>query len=235
MMHVGYLEQYESYLVSAPPEQTFQMHVSGGGGHRDCFGVSLDRGVTCYVKPCNGTPASKTALYNEVAAWETAKLLGWSHLMAPTVLCNDIVSPVTMTATTSSLQVFRWDAQPAPVVTSLSTIEVVQAGTFDYLIAHSDRPENSNYLGVTPATSSSGEIHLKLIDNGFAYDFPNRPPQSVFVDQVRGRHLGQSVISAVKRLRVLAPVSPLTALLSPPAFAGLMARAERLVLDRCVE
>jgi len=78
-MNTIYLEHYETYLISAPIEDAFIMKVDGGGGHRNCFGVTLGGGVTGYVKPDNGTTLSTTAVLNEVAAWETAKLLGWSH------------------------------------------------------------------------------------------------------------------------------------------------------------
>ncbi len=219
--------------MAAPIEDRFRPLVTGGGGHQDCFGVTLVGGVTCYVKPDNGTQESYTAVTNEVAAWETVKLLEWSHLIAPTVLRRDIVSPITNTATTSSLQVFWAYAQPAPVVTSLSTLEVEQAGTFDYLIAHSDRPDNSNYLGVTSRTSTSGgQVRLKLIDNGFAFDYPNRSPNSVFVNAVRGRTLDHATVTAVEQLICSAESSPLPALLSGDAYANLMARAETLVLLR---
>ena len=229
-MNTDYLVRCEEYLTAAPVEDRFRPLVSSGGGHQNCFGVTLVGGVTCYVKPDDGTQPSRTAVSNEVAAWETVKLLEWPHLMAPTVLRTDIVSPITNTATTSSLQVFWAYAQPAPLVASLSTLEVEQAGTFDYLIAHSDRPENSNYLGVTlPTSTSGGQVRLKLIDHGFAFDYPNRLPNSVFVNSVRGRELDQATVAAVEQLISSAESSPLPALLSPDAYANLMARAESLV------
>ena len=182
------------------------------------------------MKPDNGTQQSYTAVTNEVAAWETVKLLEWPYLIAPTVLRKDIVSPVTNTATTSSLQVFWTYAQPAPVVTSLSTLEVEQAGTFDHLIAHSDRSDNSNYLGVTsPTSTSGGQVRLKLIDHGFAFDYPNRVPNSVFVNAIRGRELDPATLAGVEQLICSAEASPLAGLLSADAYANLMARAETLV------
>jgi hypothetical protein len=234
-MNTIYLEHYETYLISAPIEDAFIMKVDGGGGHRNCFGVTLGGGVTGYVKPDNGTTLSTTAVLNEVAAWETAKLLGWSHLMAPTVRRDDIVSPVTNTATTSSLQVFWWNAYPAPLVASLSPLEVEQAATFDYLIAHSDRSDGSNFLGVRTGTAPSGAVHLKLIDNGFSLGFPGRAPASVFVDRIRGRKLRESTITAVTRLTGLAPLSRLPALLTGQAYASLITRAERLVQTSVIE
>ncbi len=236
MMNTGYLAHYEAYLASAPIEDRFRPSVNGGGGHQNCFGVTLVGGVTCYVKPDNGTEHSYTAVTNEVAAWETVKLLGWPNLIAPTVLRSDIVSPITNTASISSLQVFWMYAQPAPVVTSLSTLEVQRAGTFDYLIAHSDRPDNSNYLGVTSATSTSGgQVGLKLIDHGFAFDYPNRDPNSVFVNMVHGRDLDGATVAAVEKLIGSAASSPLRGLLSADAYAKLIGRAERLVSLRQIK
>lgn len=233
LVETSYLANYEAYLATAPIEDCFIMQVNGGGGHQNCFGVTLVGGTTCYVKPNNGTDLSATAVSNEVAAWEAGKLLGWPHLIAPTVLRSDVISPITHTATVSSLQVFWWNAIPAPAITSLSTTEVEQAGTLDYLIAHSDRPATANFLGVTSATTTAGGlVHLKLIDHGFAFDVPNRSPSSVFVDEVRGRELNAETVTAVEQFIVHVPLSRLPALLSPDAYTSMIDRAEKLVSAR---
>ena len=208
--------------MAAPIEDRFRPLVTGGGGHQDCFGVTLVGGVTCYVKPDNGTQESYTAVTNEVAAWETVKLLEWSHRFHPRCCAETSSHQSPTPRRLHRCRSFWAYAQPAPVVTSLSTLEVEQAGTFDYLIAHSDRPDNSNYLGVTSRTSTSGgQVRLKLIDNGFAFDYPNRSPNSVFVNAVRGRTLDHATVTAVEQLICSAESSPLPALLSGDALREL--------------
>ena len=77
------LDQIEHYLLNAPilDRSAFQGH----GAHRSELFI-LSGGVGALCKPEDGIGEGRIAVTREVAAWRIARVLGWTDLMAATVL-----------------------------------------------------------------------------------------------------------------------------------------------------
>ena len=227
----------EHYLETATVLWSFAPSVQGGGGHPDKFGATLAGGITVFVKPAGTAPEGTRMVHNEVAAYETLKLLGWSDLTTTTVR-RYFVSPITNSTTVAVAQVLLSDVEVAPSITSLQASDVTRAATFDYLIANSDRGGQTNYLGTKGvyATSTTQSVnHLILIDHGYAFDFPNQQPQSIFVNERKGQPLPNSVLERVELFVLLAPSSPLPELLGLDSFGMVVERAKDLLSIRRIE
>jgi len=224
------LTAIEQHLNCAPVLYYYVPVVVGGGGHQNKFAAVLQGGVNVYVKPSWDMQDGIRAVKNEVAAYEVIKLLGFGDMMGTTVLRN-MASPDTMKSGPASLQVF-WPSAITPIsATSFDEAQITRAATFDHLILHTDR-QSQNWLAVEGTTTAGTVNHLKLIDNGFAFDWPGRPPGSAFVDLRRGQDLPSHVITAVERFIVNVPSSRLDTLLEPNVLESMLSRARSLVAGR---
>lgn len=197
----------------------------------------LDGGIALLAKPASGVGDGGCAARNEVAAWLVARLLGWSAMVAATVL-RPLRSPTSGTDEEMALQVLwpGYDFTPDP--STFDDEEVWCAAIFDWLISHSDRVGN-NWLGVPPAALpftgafSPHRQQLKLIDHGFAFDYPGRnAPASTFYEIKRGERAPDSCVERVEAFRQEAPNSSLAALIGDDPLQKLLQRADQLVADR---
>ena len=118
----------------------------------------------------------------EAAAWVLAKGLGWTDLVATTVLRETDAFPDVDEEVTTSLQVlwpgFELDAN----LDQFPDEDIWRAALFDVLIFHTDRTHN---WGAVPG---HGQKRLKLIDHGYAFrEWAGREFASSFANAKAGR------------------------------------------------
>jgi len=229
--HLGLLRQY---LEQAPVVYGYVPQLTAGGGHGNKIAVVLEGGVHALVKPASGAQDGLLAVQNEAAAWELACLLGWGELVAGTVI-RDVLPPQSGAPEPAAVQVMwpGYDWTPAPG--SFPEGETWKAAILDMLMLHSDRT-NNNWLGVPPAQLPfPGPVYgsrqqLKLIDHGFAFDFPGRANlSSSFVDLHRGNPIPADLLQAVGAGLAQVEASPVRAILDDMPFERLKARFEGLL------
>jgi hypothetical protein len=229
--------QLEAHLRDAKLLATFVPLTHGGGGHGQKFAAVLEGGVTIFVKPESGVVDGMTVIRNEVAAWEVAKLLGWTDMLATTVL-RRLVSPFSGVDETVAAQMIWHSPAPQPDIGSLDQGEVWRAAIFDYLIQHGDRG-GANWLGVggQPAAAPAGpygpqRMALKLIDHGFSFGFQNRVLTSRFYSAHQGQAIPAELLQGVEQLIADASASSLVALLSGQSLTGLIDRAAGILFTK---
>lgn len=208
------LDVLEGYLSEAPVDYAYVPALHGGGGHAGKFAVVLRGGVTAICKPASGTNDGGLAVRNEAAAWHVACLLGWPELVACTVV-RELPLPATGATEPMALQVMWPGLDFIPDIGTFTDEEVWKAALFDYLILHSDR---------------GSKQRLKLIDHGFAFNYPNRESlNSDFAAARRTFDIPQHLLEDVARFGSKAAASPLRSLLGGPPFDALVARVTGVV------
>lgn len=231
---VQHLDDLESHLKMAPPLYAFAPQVHGGGGHGGKFAIVLDGGVTVFCKPASGVNDGGRAARNEVAAWTVARLLGWSGIMAVTVL-RSMTSPATGVTEDMALQILWPGSDFTPDPSGFTDDEIWKAALFDSVIRHSDRT-NNNWLGVPPAAlpfpgpvPGQHRQQLKLIDHGYAFNYPGRDNlSSTFVERKRGQPVPDQHLAALRALVESAPASVLSELLEEQELRSLIARVNEI-------
>jgi len=163
-----------------------------GGAHGGKVRILLEGGVSALAKPEAGIAEGAQVVIREVAAWTLARELGWADLVACTVL-RDVPLVGGGTGRASVQLLWPDNAQPDFDITVYSEHDVWRAAIFDAVIAHADR--SHNWLGLP---DESGAYRLKLVDHGYALDFPGRSFESAFYK----RHEGEQIPDAYRaRLR----------------------------------
>lgn len=148
-----------------------------GGGHRSKQRLELDGGVYVLAKLGDDDSSSRMARA-EAAAWQVARVLGWSDLLAATVFRElDLPDVGVVPASVQVIwPVFEW----LPPLERFDPDLVQRAAVFDLIIRMSDRGGN-NWLGVAP---TGQEQVLKLIDHGHAFTGQGGT-SSAFVEHVK--------------------------------------------------
>ena len=223
----SHLHNVELYLETAPPLYYIDPP-PGGGGHPGKFGVVLEGGFHLLVKPSDTVDRGERVVKNEAAAWQAAKLMGCSYLMSMT-----IVRPFTSWQTgtlgvLSSAQVIWPAVMPGPSFADIREIQRAWIAAFDYVTHCTDRGKGQhNWLAVR--CSRTGDIQIKLFDNGFSWDF--RDGESEFVSDMRGQSLAEEILSGVRALNVGASAGPLASLLDDSQLENLSTRCGLILAD----
>lgn len=216
------LDELEGYLRHANvlSVATFPLH-----GAHPSFRVTLEGGVAVLAKPVDATPDAAKMVPREVAAWIVARALGWSDLLAATVL-REVPGIRETESVAASLQVLWPDFQPDAPLAVFRDDDVWRAAVFDVLIAQTDR-SGHNWLAVPPPGAEE-ESRLKLVDHGYAFDFEGRALASSFFAAKRGQPIPADVKATLARLVDEWPPPGLADLLEPEALTKLERRARRL-------
>jgi hypothetical protein len=229
-----HLDDLEAYLTNGASLYAFAPQVHGGGGHGGKFAIVLDGGVAVFCKPASGVNDGGRAARNEVAAWIVARLLGWTDLMAATIL-RSMPNPTTASNEDMALQVLWPGSDFTPDPSGFTDDELWKAALFDHIVWHSDRM-NNNWLGVPPAALPfpgpvpGHQQQLKLIDHGYAFNYPGRDHlSSSFVERKRGLQVPLPYLTAMQTLQALARSSDLSTLLDPGELGSLVARIDEIV------
>jgi hypothetical protein len=230
----GHLDDLENYLLHAAVLFAFEPAVQGGGGHAGKYAVVFDGGVTAYSKPSSGVADGGRAARNEAAAWAVARLLGWTDLMGATVI-RLMAHGHTGAVEEIALQILWPGSDFTPDPARFTDDEIWRAALFDQIILHSDRMSN-NWLGVPPMALPfpgavyGGQQQLKLIDHGYAFDYPARAVvSSSFVELRRGQTVPSPLLAALSSLRNSVPNSSLVQLLGSSELNALVARVDSVI------
>ena len=164
-----------------------------GGAHGGKVRILLEGGVSALAKPEVGIQDGDQLVIREVAAWALARELGWADLVACTVLRE---VPLVGGGTGRASVQLLWpdNAQPDFDINVYSEDDVWRAGIFDAVIAHCDR--GHNWLGLP---DESGAYRLKLVDHGYAFDFPGRSFESAFYDKHQGEAIPDTYRARLRR------------------------------------
>ena len=227
-----HLDALETYLRDAPLLYAFAPQVHGGGGHGGKFAAVLDGGVAVFCKPASGVGDAGRAARNEVAAWIVARQLGWTEMMAATIL-RSLRSPAGGNEEEMALQILWPGSDFTPDPSGFTDEEIWKAALFDYLIFHSDRT-NNNWLGVPPAALpfpgpvAGHRQQLKLIDHGYAFNYPGRDYlSSSFVERRRGATIPDELRGSVRSLAGSA-AGALSGLLDQSEIESLVTRVNEI-------
>jgi hypothetical protein len=156
-----HLDKLEAYLKEAPILHALQP-LGGGGGHAAKEVYVLDGGVTVLAKVDDGQPISGQMMRAERAAWILCRVVGWTDLLAATVIRRVPYNGAEHDA--SVCVVWAQTTVPPEPIVNFSDHDVTRAAIFDALIEHSDRTGN-NWTG-TPG--DHGQRRLKLFDHGYS-------------------------------------------------------------------
>ena len=205
--------------------------VHGGGAHPNKKRLLLEGGVQVIAKPSlEGNPDSERMMRREVAAWEVAKGLGLTGLVAATVLRT---VPHDSGDIEASVQVFWPDGNLfcAPIDV-FPDEDLWHAAVFDAVVAHGDHNGN-NWLAV-PAPGSPYPPRLKLVDNGHSFGYPSLqvPPNSTFYNHLQNQDLPEDCIEALERLADGFPIERLAELVEQEESERARERAEQLLQRR---
>lgn len=210
------LEHLEIYLRDAhvrfPKARPFQ-----GSPHR---GLLLDGGATALaIRKADGDRGASA----EAAAWEVAKLLGWTDLLSPTVLRR--LPPADGAADVlHAVRLALHGVHTHAPLTAFSDEDVWRAAAFDYMVFTTDR-HGGNYLAMELI---AGRPFLSLIDHEHAFDLPGRPFQSELFESKRADPVPDWVKHDVARFIEAFPGPVLGGLLSANSLARLEERAKKL-------
>jgi hypothetical protein len=176
------LEDLEDYLRQARILDVgeFAEH----GGHKS-FRFILEGGVGALAKPAHTAPgpdASWVVRY-EVAGWMVARDLGWTDLVATTVLRETDLFPGHTALVETSVQVLWPSFDRVADPSQFEDHDLWRAALIDRLILHTDRAHNN--WGAVPG---HGRPRLKLIDHGLAFGTAGAA-NSTFVEAKRGQEV----------------------------------------------
>lgn len=170
------LDELERYLETDQPltwgEAVLEGHTP------DKRRIVLDGGVHVMAKP--GHDQYERTVRRAAAGWQVARRLGFTGLVAGTVL-REAPWLSTGQPVISSVQVTWPDGrQWLTPLDEFSQVETWAAAVFDAVVAHTDHV-NNNWLGV-PDPSAGGQRPLRLVDTGNAFGTTGAtPPNSKFL------------------------------------------------------
>lgn len=218
------LNDLETYLEDAEVRQSFAFQAHGafqGHGAHPSLIVILEGGVGALAKPRDQEPIAGSA-DREAAAWLVAKALGWTDLMATTVL-REIPRPNGDT-TWASVAALWPMAQPDLDPSNFTDEEIWRAAVFDVVVAAADRVGH-NWLGV-PSPASGGQPRLKLVDHG--YGFSAQPFASEFYNRKQGEEIPDELLADLSRFLDEGSIDGLDALLESARIDEMNDRARKL-------
>jgi hypothetical protein len=213
------LDDLEKYLRAARilDAATFPNH-----GAHPSYRLILEGGVGALAKPASTAPDDGAAMVRyEVAGWVVARDLGWSDLVATTVLRTIDLLP-DQDETETSVQVLWPGFQVDVDRTQFDNEDIWRAAIFDALIRHSDRTHNWG------AVVGHGRPRLKLIDHGYAFR-STRPLSSSFVVDREGQPLPQMLKDDLDAFLERYQDGDLADLLEPEVLEELGTRARNMV------
>jgi hypothetical protein len=162
----------------------------------------------------------------EAAGWQVARHLGFSGLVAGTVL-REVPRLSTGIDVPSSIQVTWPDGREwLTPIERLPPDEVWQAAVFDAVVAHTDHG-NNNWFGV-PHAPAGREQHLRLVDTGNAFGIGGAAVNSTFYQHHSDDVLPVELIEALGRLIDNWPAA-VEDLLAADEAAHIRGRAEQLL------
>jgi hypothetical protein len=224
------LDELEHYLrtarildVGAFPDPD----IPAPGAHPS-FRFILEGGVGALAKPAHTIGEGDAVVRYEAAAWVLARQLGWTDLVATSVLRGTDVFPGVEEEVTTSLQIlwpgFELDADMG----QFSDEDIWRAAIFDVLVLHTDRTHN---WGAVPG---HGEKRLKLIDHGYAFrEWPGREFASSFANAKAGQEIPDDLAELLDDFLGRAETDDgLEELLGEDVLEELVARGRTLVEDR---
>jgi hypothetical protein len=190
--HDDGLDALERYLESA--EILTWGEVVSEGGHPEKHRVVLAGGVQVMAKP--GHDQFEGVVKREAAGWQVAKYLGFTGLVAGTVL-RDVPRLSTGVDVLSSIQVTWPDGREwLTALDRFSEDETWQAAVFDAVVAHTDHNQN-NWFGV-PHPNTGAVQHLRLVDTGNA--FGTSAPNSSFCERHRDQVIPDYILEGIGQL-----------------------------------
>jgi hypothetical protein len=223
-----HLDDLEHYIRQAPIIDFRDPQFSGAHGQK--VRLVLQGGLVAVAKPEVGIGDGALVVAREVAAWVFARELRMADMLACTVIREDV--PLLGGGTgRASVQVI-WHPPFTPDMPQAQADfpdnDRRRAAVFDAVIAHSDR--SHNWLAV-PEPSGQGQHRLKLVDHGYAFDFPGRPFESAFYNEFQGQPLEETELDALRSCLAPGQRRQLTDLFSAEAGAleNAFARARQMV------
>lgn len=212
------LEKLEVYLREA---RILAATFPNQGAHPS-YRLLLEGGVGALAKPASTAPEDGAAMVRyEVAGWVIARDLGWSDLVATTVLRSIDVLPE-QEETEASVQVLWPGFQVDADRSQFSDKDIWRAAIFDTLILHSDRTHNWG------AVTEHGSPRLKLIDHGYAFR-ASRPFQSSFAQDKTGQPLPDELVGPLETFLGACDEGQLADLLEEDVLEEMVARGRTLV------
>jgi|GEM_PF-4087942 len=217
--HEG-LDELETYLTTA--EVLTWGEAVMEGGHPEKHRIILAGGVQVMAKP--GFDQHEDTVKREVAGWHVAKHVGFTGLVAATVL-REVPRLSTGEPVLSSVQVTWPDGrQWLTPIDQFTEEETWRAAVFDAIVAHTDHRGN-NWFGV-PDPTTGRQPHLRLVDTGNA--FTGNQPSSSFYERHIDEELPTDVTDGLQRLLEDWPVE-LEDLLAATDADRIRSRAEELL------
>jgi hypothetical protein len=221
------LDELEEYLATA--KILSSMGPVEPGAHPEKQRFLLAGGVQVMAKPAVD-PNFEAAVRHEAAGWQIAKALGYTNLMATTVL-REAPRLSTGDPVLSSIQIVWPDPPDGSLFCASPDVfpeeDRWQAAVFDAVVLHSDRKPSNNWLAV-PAPGGERQPRLKLIDTGYAFAEGGPEPSSTFYDAHRGDNLPDHAMDGLQNLVENWP-APLNELLDEGERGRLQARVQTLV------
>lgn len=184
-----YLDNFESYLRQAGVVAAGTWSI--GGAHTGKVRLVLEGGVYAVAKPASGIGNGEQLIRAEVAAWAFARELGWSDMVACTVLRDDVPG---VDGEASVHVLWPEDAVPDAPIDRFEPSDTWRAAIFDVVVDHADR--GHNWLG---HPDPGGAFRLKLIDHGFAFGIEGRAPQSTFYAMHHDQQIPAPHLLALRR------------------------------------
>jgi hypothetical protein len=214
------LDDVERYLQEAPVLDVATFSTTTA---HHSFRLILQGGLGAMAKPADRVAEGATVIRREAAAWIIARELGWSDLVAATIV-RVVDLPASGIVGETSVQIIWPDNEPDADPSSFSDEDVWRAAIFDAVIGHSDRGGH-NWLGV-PATGA--ERRLKLVDHGYGFPDTRTAPSSTFYAMREGQPIPPSHLEAVQRLASVRHEAALSELLDGASRTALHDRANHL-------
>lgn len=216
------LDDIERYLSGATVLDIATFRTLSGHAH-PTYRLILEGAVGVLQKPADAIAEGELLVRREVAAWAVARELGWSDLVAATVL-RRLRSPSSGDLVDASLQVIWPDCLPDAPPDSFPDGDVWRAGVFDAVVGQTDRAGH-NWLAVPNAGQPP---RLKLIDHGYAFADTHDPPSSTFYELRRGQGIPRDAMDGLRSLLNGLPGSAVQQLLPPASVGAVESRARRL-------
>jgi len=216
------LDDIERYVSEATVLDVATFQTLSGHAH-PTYRLILEGAVGVLQKPADAIAEGELLVGREVAAWAVARELGWSDLVAATVL-RRLRSPSSGDLADASLQVIWPDCLPDAPADRFPDGDVWRAAVFDAVVGQTDRAGH-NWLAVPAAGQPP---RLKLIDHGYAFAETLEPPSSTFYELRRGEVIPRDVMGALRSFLAGLPGSAVHRLLPTTTVDALRARARSL-------